>query len=582
MNVFNRLTIGQRLGLGFALTLSFTTAVALYARAQLADVNAEVKLLVDDRVVKFEQLEQVKANVDAIAIGVRNLALLSDPAAMARESEWIGRARQDNGALIDQLERRITSDKGKRLLHAAAEARRPYNEIVDRILALKQQKQFDAARELLLTEGSAAQATYFERLNALIEYQQALMDGAGHAAEATVERAGWALLVATALALVAGALLALFTTRSIVRPIAQAVRVADAVAEGDLRTEIVVTGRDETARLLAALKRMSTALVQIVGQVRDNAECVATASSQIAQGNADLSHRTEEQASNLQQTAASMEELTATVQHNADNARQAVQLAEGAARAAESQGSVMAQVVANMAQITQASHRIADITGAIDGIAFQTNILALNAAVEAARAGEEGRGFAVVASEVRTLAKRSAEAAKEIKVLIGTSTERVEAGNALVAQAGGTTDEVMAQVRRVADLIGEMSAASTEQNTGLGQIGTAVQQLDQVTQQNAALVEESAAASESLQHQARSLAQAVSVFRLAGDAEPTPPATAPAARNGTSAKPSVAPGARHANAPMPRRTSVLAAVPALALATAGGRPAADDGDWTSF
>ncbi|RVT83719.1 methyl-accepting chemotaxis protein [Inhella crocodyli] len=565
----HHLSIGQRLALGFALTLGFTAAVAAYAWGQLAEVNAEVKLLVDDRVVKFEQLEEVKANVDRIAIGVRNLALLTEADAMSREAEAIATARQQNGGLIEALERRITSDKGKGLLQAAAEARQPYNESVDRVLALKQQKRFDEARELLLGGTAAAQSTYFERLDALIDYQRTLMDQAGHAAEATVERAGWALLVVTALALVAGALLALFTTRSIVRPIAQAVRVADAVAEGDLRTEIVVHGRDETARLLTALQRMSAALVQIVGQVRDNAECVATASSQIAQGNADLSQRTEEQASNLQQTAASMEQINATVQHNADNARQAVQLAEGAARAAESQGAVMAQVVNTMAQITQASHRIADITGAIDGIAFQTNILALNAAVEAARAGEEGRGFAVVASEVRTLAQRSAEAAKEIKVLIGTSTERVEAGNALVAQAGSTTDEVMAQVRRVADLIGEMSAASTEQNTGLGQIGQAVQQLDQVTQQNAALVEESAAASESLQHQARSLAQAVSVFRLAGDGDAGRASPAPARPKAASTP---------ARAPAPKRTAVAAAVPALALAGGG----TSDGGWTDF
>jgi methyl-accepting chemotaxis protein len=403
------------------------------------------------------------------------------------------------------------------------------------------------------------------------------MEAAGHHAEETVQRAGIALVVVTALALAAGSLLSLLITRSIVRPIAQAVRVADAVAEGDLRTEIVVHSRDETGQLLAALQRMSQALVTIVGQVRDNAECVATASSQIAQGNADLSQRTEEQASNLQQTAASMEQINATVQHNADNARQAVQLAEGAARAVGSQGEVMAQVVDTMSQITQASHKISDIIGAIDGIAFQTNILALNAAVEAARAGEEGRGFAVVAGEVRVLAQRSAQAAKEIKALIGTSTERVEAGNALVAQAGHKTEEVIAQVRKVADLIGEMSSASTEQNTGLGQIGQAVQQLDQVTQQNAALVEESAAASESLQHQARSLAQAVSVFRLVGDQNKSPTSAASPGPRRSSASASSKPGALHRpKAPMPRR----AAGPALALASQAG--ATGDGDWTAF
>ena len=584
MNVFKSLSIGQRLGLGFALLLGFTAAVATFGWRQLEAVNEEVDRLVVDRLPKFEQTEELKDNVDDIAIAVRNAVLSGgrQAQALAEAEQHIRSARDSNGSVVHKLEATIHSEQGKQLLAEAAAQRGRFNTAVDAVMARVVQHQVAEAQTLLGTDMAAAQEAYFAALNGLTRYQQRLMHAAGEDADATVHRAEWLLLAATLLALMAGATMALFITRGIVRPIAQAVNVANAVAEGDLRTEIVVTRQDETGQLLTALQRMTAALVDIVGQVRSNADSVATASGQIAQGNADLSQRTEEQASNLQQTAASMEQITATVQHNTDTARQAAQMADNATRAAQSQGEAMAQVVDTMAQITQASHKIADIIGAIDGIAFQTNILALNAAVEAARAGEQGRGFAVVASEVRVLAQRSAEAAKEIKALIGTSTDRVEAGNALVSQAGHKTDEVMAQVRRVADLISEISAASTEQNTGLGQIGQAVQQLDQVTQQNAALVEESAAASESLQHQARSLAQAVSVFRLVGDAEPTPPATAPAARSGTSAKPSVAAGARRANAPMPRRAAVLAAVPALALATAGGRPAADDGDWTSF
>jgi methyl-accepting chemotaxis protein len=303
-------------------------------------------------------------------------------------------------------------------------------------------------------------------------------------------------------------------TRSIVRPIGQAVRVAQAVASGDLSTQFGNTSRDETGQLLAALKAMNEGLVNIVSTVRASSESIATGSAQIATGNADLSQRTEEQASNLQQTAASMEELNATVKNNADTARQASQLAQGASAVATKGGEVVGQVVATMEGITQSSKKIVDIISVIDGIAFQTNILALNAAVEAARAGEQGRGFAVVASEVRSLAQRSAVAAREIKTLIGDSVDRVEAGTRLVADAGTTMDDIVGQVRKVADLIAEISSATVEQTTGIGQVSDAVVQLDQVTQQNAALVEESAAAAESLKQQAQRMVEAVSVFRL--------------------------------------------------------------------
>jgi len=307
-------------------------------------------------------------------------------------------------------------------------------------------------------------------------------------------------------------------TRSITRPIREAVRVAETVAAGDLTSKIEATTRDETGQLLAALKRMNESLVEIVGHVRASSDSIATGSSQIATGNADLSQRTEEQASNLQQTAASMEQLTATVKNNADTARAATQLAGGASEVAQHGGEVVGQVVATMEQISASSKKIGDIIGVIDGIAFQTNILALNAAVEAARAGEQGRGFAVVAGEVRNLAQRSAQAAKEIKALIGESIERVDQGNALVGDAGKTMGDIVAQVKRVSDLIGEISAASVEQSGGIGQIGDAVAQLDQVTQQNAALVEESAAAADSLRRQAARLAQVVATFKLNGGA----------------------------------------------------------------
>jgi methyl-accepting chemotaxis protein len=306
-------------------------------------------------------------------------------------------------------------------------------------------------------------------------------------------------------------------TRSLTRQLggepAEAAQLAHSVAKGDLSTEVKLRAGD-TSSVMAALKSMQTNLVQVVSKVRSNSESVATASSQIAQGNQDLSQRTEEQASALQETAASMEQLSATVKHNAANAVQGNQLALAASAVAVRGGEVVGQVVGTMKSINESSKKIADIISVIDGIAFQTNILALNAAVEAARAGEQGRGFAVVATEVRNLAGRSADAAKEIKSLINSSVERVEQGTALVDQAGETMTEVVGSIRRVTDIMGEISAASAEQSSGVTQVGTAVSQMDQVTQQNAALVEESAAAAESLKTQAHQLVQAVAVFKL--------------------------------------------------------------------
>jgi methyl-accepting chemotaxis protein len=321
---------------------------------------------------------------------------------------------------------------------------------------------------------------------------------------------GIAGLIATALAV--------WIIRSITRPINDAVLIARSVAHGDLAMEFAANGTNETGLLLGALHEMKTRLSKIVGEVRSNAEGVATASEQISQGNNDLSGRTEQQASALQQTAASMEELSSTVRQNAENASQASQLARGASTVAVQGGAVVGQVVETMKGINESSKKVADIIGVIDGIAFQTNILALNAAVEAARAGEQGRGFAVVASEVRSLAQRSAAAAKEIKTLIAQSVDRVEQGTALVDRAGVTMKEVVDSIRRVTDIVAEISSASNEQSTGVSQVGEAVTQMDQATQQNAALVEESAAAAESLKTQAKQLVSAVSVFKLAGTA----------------------------------------------------------------
>jgi methyl-accepting chemotaxis protein len=324
------------------------------------------------------------------------------------------------------------------------------------------------------------------------------------------------IIAAIVMAVLLSGALAMVITTSITAPLSQGIQVAEAVAAGDLTVEINSKGSDEVAQLLNAMGNMKNSLVDVVSRVRSGSESVSTASAQIAQGNQDLSTRTEGQASALEQTAASMEELSSTVRQNADNAAQANQLAQRASRVALEGGQMVSQVVDTMKGINESSRKIADIISVIDGIAFQTNILALNAAVEAARAGEQGRGFAVVAAEVRNLAQRSAAAAKEIKQLINDSVERVESGTALVDKAGATMNEVVDSVRRVTDIMGEISSASKEQSDGVGQIGEAVTQMDQATQQNAALVEEMAAAASSLSTQATELVQTVAVFRLSG------------------------------------------------------------------
>jgi methyl-accepting chemotaxis protein-1 (serine sensor receptor) len=359
-----------------------------------------------------------------------------------------------------------------------------------------------------------------EGIQALMKRQ---LDGARHEYERAVAlyRTIRAIAIASiAIGLACAAAFGFLLIRGITRALDHAVAAANAVAQGDLTHAISVAGRDEVSRLLAALVTMKDGLARVVGGVRRNADGVATASAQIAQGNHDLSSRTEEQASALEETAASMEQLSSTVRQNADNAREADDLARRASTVAVKGGEVVGRVVDTMRGINEDSRRISDIINVIDAIAFQTNILALNAAVEAARAGEQGRGFAVVAGEVRTLAQRSADAAREIKALITTSVERVDAGTRLVDEAGSTMNDVVASIRRVTEIMSEISAASAEQSAGVTQVGEAVSQMDQTTQQNAALVEQSAAAAESLRVQAQQLVDAVAVFRIhASDAQ---------------------------------------------------------------
>ncbi|MDR7269282.1 methyl-accepting chemotaxis protein [Pelomonas saccharophila] len=578
MNLLTSLRIGRRLGLAFAVSIAFTVLLAAYARTELITINDALELMVGDRMVKVAQLEQIKDNVNINALAVRNVLLLADAEGKRRQLADVDAAAKRTAELFGKLEASTAPGPAREMMTGVVQARALFVASVRKVIDLAVKDETEKARNLLLGETHELQVKYFEKLDALIAYQTELMQHAAKSADTTVDFAAIAVVVAAAAALAIGATLALLITRSVVGPIGQAVAAAETVAAGDLRLNLATDRKDEAGQLLNALQRMNDSLVGIVGAVRGNADSVATASGQIAQGNADLSQRTEQQASNLQETAASMEELSATVKHNTDTARQAAQLAGSAARVAESGGQVMGQMVHTMDEITTSSKKIGDIIGVIDGIAFQTNILALNAAVEAARAGEQGRGFAVVAGEVRALAQRSAQAAREIKALIGASVERVEAGNTLVGEAGRTMDEVVVQVKRVADLISEISAASTEQSKGIGQIGDAVNQLDQVTQQNAALVEESAAAAESLRMQAGQLAETVAAFKLDAVA-----AAAPVAKpKAKASKPKAAAVTRAAPPrPAPRRPDPARVVAPVAAAATAAAAVADD-DWASF
>jgi len=514
--LIQNLRIGARLSLGFGALLALLLLIAGLSAFTMRQASADQRIVQEERMLPTVQL----AEINRLMLNNRILVMdmINSPDAYnveKRDKELqanIGKVGEAWKAYIATIE----GPEEQALADEFTAVRKAY--VKDGLLAIRDAvvaANLDDASQLNRTQlrplGGKAQAT----LEKLTRHK---LDRAQAEHLRTTRRSTTALVVigvAALAALALGGLLAVLITRSITGPIGEAVATADRIAAGDLRARLQVSGSSETAQLLRALQAMSDGLVRVVGSVRASSDSIATGSGQIATGNADLSHRTEQQAANLQMTAATMDELTSTVRNNADTARAASQLAVSASDVAMRGGQVVGQVVSTMDAITQASRQIVDIIGVIDGIAFQTNILALNAAVEAARAGEQGRGFAVVAGEVRTLAQRSADAARQIKGLIGTSVDRVEAGARLVGEAGSTMDEIVQQVRRVSDLIGEISSATQEQTTGIGQVSQAVTQLDQVTQQNAALVEESAAAAESLRQQARQLVEAVQVFQLA-------------------------------------------------------------------
>jgi methyl-accepting chemotaxis protein len=514
MNKLGDLKIGTRLGAGFGLLIFMMVAMIVIAMLRFGQVGEVNDRIIEKDWVKAEAADLINATTRANARRTMELLIVADVAQLATIKESIASNKKAIDQALETLDKLIYLPEGRRLLAQLTEARVKYVASFTKVAKLVDERNTEEATRVMNSETLPALDAMQEPITALTELQKKIVVASSDEVRSSIASARVLMLTLGALSLLIGVGLAYWITRSITRPMSEAVNIVRTVAAGDLSSHIVVRTHDECGQLLQALQDMNGSLVTIVNQVRQGADSMATATSQIAAGNLDLSSRTEEQASALEQTAASMHELSSTVKQNFESGKHANQLAEAASQVAVKGGAVVGQVVQTMEAINASSRKIADIIGVIDGIAFQTNILALNAAVEAARAGEQGRGFAVVASEVRSLAGRSATAAKEIKDLIGASVTNVSEGCKLVEQAGSTMDEIVVHVRRVADLMGEITAASQDQTMGIDQINQAIGQMDQVTQQNAALVEEAAAAAQSLEHQANTLVDAVSIFKL--------------------------------------------------------------------
>jgi methyl-accepting chemotaxis protein len=580
MAFLNTLRIGPRLGAGFAIVLFLLCAIGGVGLQQASRIYEGTSAIGHDWLPSIETLGTLRTHADdARRLQLRQLLSVDAERLRAARGQHAD-AVNAFAASMDAYSKLISSPEEQQLFDNIKSAWASYLEVDDKVQKLIEAGEASAADARQLAEGEASQ-----RFNATLELidSDIKLNHEGSARE--VEQAAAAFgsarawtLALSALALVVGAVIAVVITRSIVGPLRRSVDIAETVARGDLTATIRVDGADEPSQLLAALRHMNERLLDTVGRVRTSSESIATGSAQIASGNTDLSQRTEEQAASLEETAASMEELTATVKQNAENASQGNALAARASQTAARGGEVVGRVVETMRGISTSSQQVAQIISVIEGIAFQTNILALNAAVEAARAGEQGRGFAVVAGEVRTLAQRSASAAKEIKELIDESVDRVNSGTALVDEAGRTMGDIVLSVRQVSDLMGEISAASGEQHRGIDQVNVAISQMDEVTQQNAALVEEASAAAQSMAAQAASLRELVSVFKLPGGQPASHAAPSPAAQ-ARAAVPPVAGVAAVAvkprNAPSPQPAPAISQAPEAA-------PSRAEVDWQTF
>ena len=515
---FSNFRIGTRLGMGFAVVLTILVITVVLTIFLNIKNKGELMKGLAETGTKTTLAVGMKNAMMETAIATRNIGLQTEVLAMQKEEASTKVSRRKYAELTKKLQEGfVLSDEEKRLLMEIATIDKrvevDFKEAIGQALAWNS----EGAAKVISTRIDPLNRQAIAKIDRVVEIQTQAQEAELKKSVAADNRLMFILFIVCSTALVIGTLFAFVITRSIIGPLRTAVDVAKTVAAGVLTSRVFVSGRDEISQLLQSLKDMNESLVKTVSEVRSSTETITVASHEIASGNADLSARTESQASSLEETASSMEELTSTVKQNADNARQANQLVVSASTVAGKGGTVVTQVVRTMGSIKESSRKIVDIIGVIDGIAFQTNILALNAAVEAARAGEQGRGFAVVAAEVRNLAQRSAGAAKEIKLLISDSVEKVDVGSTLVDEAGRTMDLIVTSVKQVADIMGEITAATQEQSNGIEEVNQAITQMDEMTQQNAALVEQAAAAAASMQEQAEKLLQSVSIFKLSDE-----------------------------------------------------------------
>jgi methyl-accepting chemotaxis protein len=513
---FANLKIARRLQLAFGIVIAMLLMTIAAALSGLNGLNDTTNDLADGVWPRAQTSNAALVSARSSFGRLAQLAVVTDPATRTVAKGKLDEHTASFTKSINHLDDLLVLEKGKRLNVQAKTLREAYLAVIAQVLALSNDGKMDEASKLAFGSGYDAMQKLSLCLAEQSKFQEGRVLEVGTMADDIFATSRNLIIGAGVLAVLLALAAAIVISRSIVRPLEEAVSIARTVAGGDLTSDIVVNSTDETGQLMQALKDMNTSLQTMVGEVRSGSDTIASASSEIASGNLELSSRTEQQASSLEETASSMEEMTSTVKQNADNARQANGLAAAASDVARKGGMVVSQVVETMGAINDSSRKIVDIISVIDGIAFQTNILALNAAVEAARAGEQGRGFAVVASEVRNLAQRSASAAREIKTLIDDSVRQVELGSKLVNDAGSTMDDVVTSVQRVTDIMAEISSASREQEAGIEQINMAITEMDSVTQQNAALVEEAAAAAGSLEEQSAALAQLVSRFVVHG------------------------------------------------------------------
>lgn len=514
MFIFSNIKIGQRLAIGFSLVLLCAISLLCLGLWRMTQMQAGTELIVHEELTNLRNATEMREDGWLLALSMRKIARPTDSREGDRESKKIIDILAAYTKSESALQKHLVAGQGKTAFDEVAQRKKEIDAVVAKMKALISGDNYFERGQLLTTEFLPLHEKWMDSLASLAEHQQKEMNVTYEASEGNFESARLGMLVLGILTIAAAASIAYFITRSITYPLRDAARIADTIANGDLTAAIQQGSQDEIGQLITALKKMNDSLVQIVSNVRLSTETIGVASREIASGNANLSARTETQASSLQETASSMETLTNTVKQNAQSANKANQMVVSASQYAVKGGNVVDQVVTTMGSIKDSSRKIVDIIGVIDGIAFQTNILALNAAVEAARAGEQGRGFAVVATEVRNLAQRSASAAKEIKALINDSVDKVNSGGELVDEAGKTMNEIVTSVKFVADIMSEISIASQEQSTGIEEINRAVTQMDEMTQQNAALVEQAAAAAESMEGQAKNLEVAVSVFKL--------------------------------------------------------------------